>query len=70
MPDGWPEEFDEDMATLYVISYVSPLTFSFDAVFTYADTDIDHISEMLSIPWESSKTVPFGFVVPYLGFVA
>lgn len=27
------------------------------------------ISEMLGIPWESSKTVPFGFVVPYLGFI-
>ena len=69
MPDGRPEEFDEDMATpLCDLSCISP-HLSSDAVFTYADTDIDHISEMLSIPWESSKTVPFGFVVPYLGFI-
>ena len=69
MPDGRPEEFDEDMTTpLCDLSSTSkcPAT---DEIFAYADADIDHISEMLGIPWESSKTIPFGFVVPYLGFI-
>ena len=40
-----------------------------DAQFTYANADIDYISNKLGIPWESSKTVPFSNVVPYLGFI-
>ena len=41
----------------------------FDALFTYADADIDRVSDELGIPWEHSKTVPFSNVIPYLGFV-
>ena len=69
MPDGRLEEFDEDMAApirdLANTSSRSP----YDASFTYADVDIDLLSEELGIPWESSKTIPFSVVVPYLGFL-
>ena len=41
MPDGRPEEFDEDMLfPLRDLSSASP-RFSNDAQFTYADADID-----------------------------
>jgi len=69
MPDGCPEEFDEDMATplcdLSDTSACSP----HDARFAYADKDIDLLSDELGIPWETSETIPFGAVVPYLSFV-
>jgi hypothetical protein len=69
MPDGRPEEFDEDMSfPLRNLSSLS-LRLTDDAQFTYADADIDRISNELGIPWEHSKTVPFSNVVPYLGFV-
>lgn len=69
MPDGRPEEFDEDMASpIRDLSSVSAHSAN-DALFTYADEDIDLLSDELGIPWESSKTIPFGSVVPYLGFV-
>ena len=69
MPNGRPEEFDEDMFfPLLDLSDVSPCPDN-DAQFTYADADIDHISNELGIPWEHSKTVPFSNVVPYLGFI-
>ena len=69
MPDRYLEEFDEDM--------VNPLRNLADAserppndtLFTYADADIDFLSEELGIPWELSKTVPFTMVVTYLGFL-
>ena len=69
MPDGRPEEFDEDMFfPLRDLSSISPRTAD-DAHFTYADADIDRVSDELGIPWEHSKTVPFSNVVPYLGFL-
>jgi hypothetical protein len=39
-----------------------------DSFFSYCDADIDILSEQLGIPWESSKTIPFSNVVPFLGF--
>ena len=30
--------------------------------------DVDEISAKLGIPWERSKDVPFGKVVPFIGF--
>jgi hypothetical protein len=39
-----------------------------DSYFTYCDADIDALSEQVGIPWESSKTIPFTNVVPFLGF--
>ena len=69
MPDGCPEEFDKDMATpLHNLSHVSTHS-PRDALFTYADTDIDLHSDKLGIPWEASKMIPFRPVVPYLGFI-
>jgi len=69
MADGWPKEFDEDMVfPLRDCSHTSPCSLN-DVQFTYADADIDCISEELRIPWEPTKTVPFSKVVPYLGFV-
>ena len=68
MPDDSPAEFDED-AACPIADYSSlPNRSGVDALFTYCDADIDHISEQLGIPWEPSKTVPFSSTVPYLGF--
>ena len=36
---------------------------------SYAEMDIDQLSECLGIQWEVSKSVPFGVEVPYLGFL-
>ena len=40
-----------------------------DAIFTYTDQDIALLSDELGIPWETSKTIPFRSIVPYLSFV-
>ena len=42
--------------------------FQREARFTYNDADIDHLSKVLGIPWENSKTIPFLHTVLYLGF--
>jgi len=69
MPNGHPEEFDENMATpLRDLSHTSACSPN-DALYTYTDNDIDDLSERLGIPWEVSKSIPFGSVVPYLGFI-
>ena len=69
MPDGHLEEFDEDMVNpLRDLADASERPPD-DALFTYADADINLLSEELGIPWESSKTIPFAMVVPYLGFL-
>ena len=69
MPNGRSEEFDEDMANpLQDLSSTSERSQE-DALFTYADDDIDRLSDELGIPWETSKTIPFGSMVSYLGFV-
>ena len=69
MPDRHSEEYNEDMVfPLRDFSNTSTCSPT-DALYTYADTDIDLISEELGIPWESSKTIPFAMVIPYLGFL-
>ena len=69
MPDRRLEEFDEDMAApLGDLANTSTHPPS-DASFTYANVDINLLSKELSIPWESSKMIPFAMVVPYLGFL-
>jgi hypothetical protein len=40
-----------------------------DSLFTYSFEDIDQISLMLGIPWETSKDQPFGRSTTYIGFV-
>jgi hypothetical protein len=68
MPDGQTMEFDKDAGTpmqdLSSLSSQSPE----EALFTYNDADIDSLSDALGIPWEASKTIPFGHSVQYLGF--
>jgi len=67
LEDGRVEEFDEDCSSP-MRDLSPPAPPPGDAPFLYSDLDIDHISDHLGIPWESSKTVPFGSVIPYLGF--
>ena len=68
MPDGRPMEFDEDAGVSFRdLSSNSPRTPE-DATFTYNDADIDYVSSLLGIPWENTKTIPFGHSFPYLGF--
>lgn len=37
--------------------------------YPYDIRSIDKITEPLGIPWESSKDIPFGFEVPFIGFL-
>ena len=68
IPGGLAEEFDEDCsATLHDFAHASPRPPP-DRDFAYADADIDELSAYLGIRWQSSKTIPFGEEVPYLGF--
>jgi hypothetical protein len=69
LPDGSPEQFDEDCsATLQDLAWRS-LRSTEDKAFAYADADIDELSQCLGICWEPSKSVPFGLEIPYLGFL-
>ena len=62
-------EFDEDASlTFQDLSAASPC-FEHEAHFTYNDADIDHLSDILGIPQENSKTIPFSHMVPYLSFI-
>ena len=68
LPSGEAEEFDEDCSEeLRDLSQAS-LRAAGDQDFTYADADIDELSACLGIRWQTSKTIPFGTEVPYLGF--
>ena len=68
-PDGRVMEFDEDAGFPFQdLTSESPRS-SEDEPFTYNDDDIDRVSDALGIPWEKSKTIPFSFSVPYLGFI-
>ena len=61
-------EFDEDPSSPF-LDFSAALPHSdLDALFTYSDTDIDHLSDVLGIPWENLKAIPFSHVVLYLGF--
>jgi len=69
MPNGRHEEFDEDCsAYLQDLSEATART-PVDREYSYNDDDIDSISACLGITWEPSKSVPFGFTIPYLGFI-
>ena len=68
LPSSLAEEFDEDChASLHDLSHLSPRSRT-DDDFAYADVDIDRLSSVLGIKWQSAKTIPFGEEVPYLGF--
>jgi hypothetical protein len=69
LPDGSPEEFNEDCSALLKdLAEFSPRSAE-DKAFSYADIDIDILSERLGIRWEASKAIPFGTEVPYLGLL-
>ena len=68
LPNDLPAEFDEDAANpIKNLSNASNRSTN-DTAFTYCDTNIDALSGKLGIPWEPSKTIPFGTSVLYLGF--
>ena len=68
MPDGLPEEFDEDASfPILDLSQASPRSPT-DAEYSHCLADIDALSLELGIPWESSKDIPFGTLVPFIGF--
>ena len=69
LPDGSPEQFDEDCSASFQDLAESSHRNPEDQAFAYADEDIDALSNHLGIRWESSKAVPFGPEVPYLGFL-
>jgi hypothetical protein len=39
-----------------------------DSLFTYSMADIDALSDILGIPWETSKDIPFSDIAPFIGF--
>ena len=39
-----------------------------DTVYLYDFLEIDEITSPLGIPWETSKDIPFSYIVPFLGF--
>jgi len=39
-----------------------------DRRFTYCMADIDALSDVLGLPWETKKDIPFGDVAPFIGF--
>ena len=68
LPNDITEEFYEDCGTeIRDLSSTSTRTAE-DQKFAYADVDIDELSTHLGIKWETSKSIPFGEEVSYLGF--
>jgi hypothetical protein len=69
MPDGAPEEFDEDASfPVCDLSLSSPRSAA-DSMFSYCMDDVDRLSQELGIPWETSKDIPFASEVPFIGFL-
>ena len=68
LSNGLPAEFNEDASTTLVDFSSHPNWRAGDEIFSYSDVDIDTISDLLGIPWEGSKTVPFTEIATYLGF--
>ena len=64
--DQW-EEFVEDMsAPLRDLSLEG--SNSTNPEYAYTMSDVDRVSTRLGVPWERSKDVPFGKIVPFIGF--
>ena len=60
------EEFNEDCTMqLWDLANVSPRSTA-DREFTYANININSLSDHLGIKWETSKSSPFGEEVAYL----
>ena len=67
LPNDHVEEFAEDMS-LPLRDLSSRRERSTNPEYAYAMDDVDEISAKLGILWERSKDVPFGKVVPFIGF--
>ena len=68
MSDGSPEQFNEDLTSpICNLSQSSPCS-PHNARFSYSMADINMLSLELGIPWEKDKDVPFGTIVPFIGF--
>ena len=68
LPNGHPEEFDED-CSVPLLDWAESSSCNPNEEFSYSDTDIDAVSERLGIQWEPSKAIPFGPEIPYLGLL-
>jgi hypothetical protein len=68
LPDGQPEEFDDDFR-FPIIDYsgYSPRSAE-DSLYTYAICDIDRISNKLGYIWEHEKDILFCFDPIFFGF--
>lgn len=67
LPNDHAEEFAEDMS-LPLRDLSSRREQTTNPEHAYSMDDVDEISAKLGIPWERSKDVPFGKVVPFIGF--
>lgn len=68
MANGRAEEFDEDMgAELQDLAEKRGASLE-EEPFCYNDDDIEQLSKDLGTVWETSKTVHFRTMVPFLGF--
>jgi hypothetical protein len=67
MPDDHPEEFDEDAFFPIVDHSQASARSPEDAEYSHCMADIDGLSGVLGIPWESSKDIPFCSKVPFTG---
>ena len=67
LPNDHVEEFAEDMS-MPLRDLSSRREQTTDQEHAYSMDDVDKISAKLGIPWERSKDIPFGKVVPFIGF--
>jgi hypothetical protein len=69
LPDGHLEEFDEDFSVTLKDLSQSSYRPTDDLAHAYNLQDIDCISNLLGIPWECSKDIPFSSSIPFIGFI-
>ena len=67
LPNDQPEEFVEDMS-LPLKDLFADQGKPSSSIFSYSMENVDAISARLGVPWEHSKDIPFGNVVPFIGF--
>ena len=67
LPSSLTEEFAEDMSSPLQDLSVRHMDTT-RTKHAYSIENVDEISGKLGIPWERSKDVPFGKVVPFIGF--
>ena len=67
LPSDRTEEFAEDMSAR-VRSQAHQNEGEGNPGYAFSIEDVDRVSAKLGIPWERSKDVPFGKVVPFIGF--